>query len=531
MAGGRYRRNGGGMNQDEMYVRMLLAANGRGPRHRPLLDLSQVPSQEAQAGLMSGSLQNYTPTWGDMAGQAEGVARSIATDAPAAIYDAAEDPSLANVTNAGVRTALTFGQPGKAGLFALGGLGTALGDDLDVFGGEANATGGADPLGSSRARFDALQAKQAKGRTLTRAEREEQNSYLGILQSAATANAETEAAARAQADKAKQDEFNRSVANAESVRDQELGRVRRFSGTEVGKVFDKLGGTAPVVAGVGAGALTRAAAGPGTSLLGKVAPTVSGATAGITALNLPLAYNAFMTEPDNPERAAYGAYARELPPEHPRKQEWAVYASGLPEANPVRSTAADELYDPLKLAERGVFGAIEGGLGGFAGREAVQLLGRGYNAVTGRSAPVSGQAMMPEPVAPAPVPVPPAPPAGNGRFQSQYAGDYGTYPKLPAEVRNDIRAGYADDVAMNASTPPGRASAQNLTQMLSSMGINVNVPASRVNAINKAVKNFATQHGRMPTRDEIMSMFNDKTLAVPAAVGAGGLFAMPGDEQ
>jgi hypothetical protein len=67
--------------------------------------------------------------------------------------------------------------------------------------------------------------------------------------------------------------------------------------------------------------------------------------------------------------------------------------------------------------------------------------------------------------------------------------------------------------------------------MLTGMGVNVKVPASRVNAINKAVREFAARNGRMPSRDEIMSLFNDKTLAVPMAVGAGGLFSMPGDEQ
>jgi hypothetical protein len=360
------------MNQNDLYMQMLLAANGRGPRHRPLLDLSQPPSQEAQAGLMSGSLQNYTPTWGDYGQAAEGIARDVATDAPNAMYEAAEDPSLANVTNAGVRTALTMGKFGTGGLFALGGLGVAGARDAGMFGTEAAADDGSDPLEpSQRRRLTELQAKKK----LSRAEREEQGTYLQTLQAATTRKAEAEAKKQELGDKAKQDEFDRSVTNAEAVRDQELSRVRRFSGTEVGKVFEKMGGFAPFAAGAGAGALTRAAAGPATSLLGKMAPSLSGATAGVTALNVPLAYNAFMTEPDNPEKAAYGAYARELPPEHPRKQEWANYASGLPSQNPVREAAADELYDPAKIAERGLFGVLEGGLGGFAGGEAVQLLG------------------------------------------------------------------------------------------------------------------------------------------------------------
>lgn len=521
------------MNQNDLYMQMLLAANGRGPRHRPLLDLSQPPSQEAQAGLMSGSLQNYKPTWGDYGQAAEGIARGAVTDAPNAIYEAAEDPSLANVTNAGVRTALTMGKFGTGGLFALGGLGVAGARDAGMFGTEAAADDGAfDPLTpEQRKRLDLLTKKQdAQGGSLRKAERNELGTLREVEAGYRAKLGEAEAAKKQLADKAKQDEFNRSVTNAESVRDQELSRVRRFSDTEVGKVFEKMGGFAPVAAGAGAGALTRAAAGPATSLLGKMAPSLSGATAGVTALNVPLAYNAFMTEPDNPEKAAYRAYARELPPEHPRKQEWTNYANSpaLPDKNPVREAAADELYDPWKIAERGLFGVLEGGLGGFAGGEAVQLLGRGYNAATGRNVSASSPTTS---AVPEPAPMPPAPPAGNGRFQSQYAGDYGSYPKLPDEVRGDIRAGYADEVALNQSVPPGKSSAQELTNMLSGMGINVKVPASRVNAINKAVRDFAASNGRMPTRDEIMSLFNDKTLAVPMAVGAGGLFSMPGDEQ
>jgi hypothetical protein len=510
------------MNQNELYMQMLLAANGRGPRHRPLLDLNQPPSQEAQAGLMSGSLQNYTPTWGDYGQAAEGIARDVATDAPNAMYEAAEDPSLANVTNAGVRTALTMGKFGTGGLFALGGLGVAGARDAGLFGSEAVADDGSDPLEpSQRRRLTELQAKKK----LSRAEREEQGTYLQTLQAATTRKAEAEAKKQELGDKAKQDEFDRSVTNAEAVRDQELSRVRRFSGTEVGKVFEKMGGFAPFAAGAGAGALTRAAAGPATSLLGKMAPSLSGATAGVTALNVPLAYNAFMTEPDNPEKAAYGAYARELPPEHPRKQEWANYASGLPSQNPVREAAADELYDPAKIAERGLFGVLEGGLGGFAGGEVVNLLGRPFRSQGGRA---GGPTTSPEPL---PEPMPPGPGNGNAPAQSPFAGDYQSYPKLPQEVRDDLRGGYADSVSTTNAVPPGKSSAQELTDMLSGMGVNVKVPASRVNAINKAVREFAARNGRMPSRDEIMSLFNDKTLAVPMAVGAGGLFSMPGDEQ
>lgn len=64
------------MNEQEMYIQMLLAANGRGPRHRPLLDLNEPPSTEARAGILSGDIRNYQRTMGDYAGDVEGMARS-----------------------------------------------------------------------------------------------------------------------------------------------------------------------------------------------------------------------------------------------------------------------------------------------------------------------------------------------------------------------------------------------------------------------------------------------------------------------
>lgn len=478
---------------------------------KKLLDLSEPPSADARAGRMSGEAKNYERTWGDTGADVEAILRDIATAQPEALVKAFEEPGIDTATNAAVQTALLAGAPLKAAKAAGAGLVAAGADDLGLFGGEAEADD-MDPLGPSRDRFNELQAKQKKGRTLTRAEREEQNTYLKVIQDAQAAKIEADKAKQMAGDKAKQDEFDRSVANAESVRDQELKRVRRFSETEVGKVFDELGGLAPVVGGSGVGALTRAAVGPAA----KFSPAIAGATAGITSLNVPLAYNAFMTEPDNPDKAAYSAYARELPPEHPRKGEWEERAKAMPDANPVRTQASEELYDPLKALERAAFGAIEGGLGGQIGKEAVDLLGRGYRGITGQDVPAAGPTMSP-PGGPSQMP-----PAGLGTVPGRNSASYRTYPDLPSGARQAARDSYVADRAVAGSSPPAKATAQAIKNAFAQQGINVPVTPERIKATNAAVQKFVAATGREPSGPADWSqIFNDKTLVAALMTGAG----------
>jgi hypothetical protein len=186
----------------------------------------------------------------------------------------------------------------------------------------------------------------------------------------------------------KQAEYQRQVKMAEAARDNELSRDRRFSDTGVGKVFQAMGGLAPVAAGLLGGGLSRLATGPGKGLTGQVVkdyalPALTGTAAGFTAANAPLAYDAFYTDPDNPQKAAYQAYSRELPQGHPRKQEFGEFAKGLPDKNPVREQAGKEFYDDF--GKRLGMSAIEGGGGALLGSDSVRsvakaLLGRGRSA-------------------------------------------------------------------------------------------------------------------------------------------------------
>lgn len=311
-----------------------------------------------------------------------------------------DDPTLANATRFGIDASMAAFAPRAAagvlagGMVAAGAKDAGLGLTSSAFAGDS-----ADPLTpEQRKRFERLQKDMARYGNLSRGAREEYNSYLDIQKTAQAAKAQAEAAeriARAQAEaeaerkrkeieaqtQADKDavalqEYDRGIKRAEGARDLELSKDRRFSETEMGKVWDRAGGWGPAIVGGAAGALTRAASGGGSAFKNYAVPMGSGALAGGISNNLPLAYNAFNTEPDNPQKRAFEAYGRELPPGHPRKQEWTNYARGLPDENPVRKSASEELYDPKKLAERIFMGALEGAAGGQAGGELVRLPGR-----------------------------------------------------------------------------------------------------------------------------------------------------------
>jgi hypothetical protein len=323
----------------------------------------------------------------------------MAMEPMTAIGEAYDDPSLENVTNAGVKSALALGPfaPLKAGKAFLGtaglGFGAAGARDAGLI---PEAQADDDGLSSQlRSRLQALQKKKS----LSRAEREEQNKLLDMQAAYADRQAKMKFEAQARRDAAlvdaetakrssAQEEFDRSVGTAERARDAELSRDRRFSDTNVGKMWDKAGGWGPAAVGAALGGASRIATGGGSLMKDYGLPMILGGVGGAASNNVPLAYNAFGTEPDNPKRQAYEAYARELPPSHPRKGEWQEYARGLEKENPIREAAAKELYDPGKAAERMLFGAIEGIGGGALAADVVRWPGRvveGVAAIPGRA--------------------------------------------------------------------------------------------------------------------------------------------------
>lgn len=276
-----------------------------------------------------------------------------------AIAEAYNDPSIANVTNAGVKTAGMVGKPLAAlGLLASG-YGAAGAKDAGLFDTSARA----ETAAQARARGNAAKAE---------AEAEERRLRAKAEADRAAADTEARRAEQgilAEQKKADQAEYNAAVAKAALVRDEELKarRSKPFAETEVGKVYDKTGIATPFLAAMGLTALNRAAFGGGSKMKDYGIPLAEGTITGAAMANWPLGHEMIFQPAENPEKPAYRAYARELPPTHPRKAEWTAYAEGLPDANPAREIVSRDFYDPRKLAERSVIGAAEGFAGGLAG--------------------------------------------------------------------------------------------------------------------------------------------------------------------
>jgi hypothetical protein len=254
-----------------------------------------------------------------------------------AVGEAIFDPSLENVTNAGVQSALAVGKPyaaaGSMGLGMLEGLRRDLGATLT------------DPAFAGAK----LTRRQQREMEMKRQEEDARAAAdLKRIEAQGKANAQLEAdkmriEAEGKEKASKREEYDRAVARAEEVKAKELSRDRRFSETSMGEVYEKTGGAAPFIAAMGAGGLHRLMkAGSGTFMDKYVAPSIEGSLAAFGANMLPTYYNMRWTEPDNPEKRAFAAYSRELPEGHPRKKEYADLADKLPKVNPIRDAASDD---------------------------------------------------------------------------------------------------------------------------------------------------------------------------------------------
>lgn len=297
-----------------------------------------------------------------------------------ALGDALNEPSLANVTNAGTQSALAIGKPLAAAATLGAGYLTAGAKDLGLFDMSANAQ---QPKAQGKTRpgltpelnaeYDALDTKIKNSAFVSRADAIESRNRLKQLQditnnSVVEGNkgrqtAETDAALKRQA------EYDRAVQGADSrlAEDKQRAKDQNFYETEVGKLYKKTGVVTPGVAAFGVGALTRLAGGGTPAALGW-----GGATGGMAA-NYPLLHNTYYQDAYNPEKAAYAAYARDLPPEHPRKAEWDVYAKNLPDQNPAQKIASEQMWDPAQFAMRTGLGVAEGMLGGHLGNSAMDI--------------------------------------------------------------------------------------------------------------------------------------------------------------
>lgn len=319
------------------------------------------------------------------------------------VAEAMGDPSLPNLTNAGVQTGLTIGSPLLTGTSGALGFGLAGARDFEpsiissagaketkekrraadlkpaLF--EPATASAPDPIAEKykddptlsllhsqieAARFDAGKNYPGLNGDASRAQAAERLSQL-------QAKMAEELAKR---DSAKRDlekgNYDRQVEDAIFAREKARSRDKRFSDTEVGKVYDKLGGYAPVVAGMVPGAAFALAKGPAKTWGDALLRAGTGAGFGVGAINVPIGYDMAYSPVVNPEKEAMRAYAYNLPDGHPDKAKSEKMAAELPESNPVHSAAQDEFSDLGTMAKRSAWGALEG----FGGQELGGLMPR-----------------------------------------------------------------------------------------------------------------------------------------------------------
>lgn len=444
---------------------------------------------------------------------------------------AVDDPSLATVTNAGMQNALLLGRPVAAGVVGAVGLAEAARRDYapDILPRSAEANDPNDPLQpDQRRRYNQL---VRRGRDLREGERAELDALNRIVTEVATKRATAGLEGQEEAKRLERERFDAQTRKAIGDKAAALARDRRFSDTEVGKLFNESGGLAPYIAGAAFGGVSRLGTGPGTTTGGKiwnqyVEPGLAGALAGVGAANAPLIADGYITsEPYNPVKEAYEVYARELPEGHPEKQKAAEYAATLPSANPRRVQAQQE------LRERGASGliwpAIEGGGSGMVASQSINAAGRlGRAAVSPfRSDPPSGGPAgsqtgggttgssggpTPQPPGGQPPQIPNQPPARS---------DFSLYRDLPEGIRNDLLRAYNTERTVAGSPPAAKATADRLKSELASDGINVPITDDRIRATEKAISDFIVANKREPrTPQDFALIRNAATLALGGTV-------------
>jgi hypothetical protein len=350
---------------------------------RAMAGLDPTPEQAAYLKAIMPQKEALGDKWAKAGQELSGIPQVMR--AGTAIGKAVDEPSIPTATNAAVQTGFAAFRPGLA-LKALGsGYLAALLKEAGAFDGPSSAEAQAAKKGTApkvvmpgltpeqQSFYDAADKRLRDDDFGSPADKRQVMQQMQELRALSnkfvTDNADSDRRLREKAKGDAQEEYNRQVAGAEAARDKELGRDRRFADTVPGKVWSETGGL---------GVINRAAYGSG-----KLLPAMGeGAAAGAAAYQIPLAYDAFGTPVENPQKRAYEAYARELPPDHPRRQEWMDYAAKLPTANPLREAASSELYDPVKAVERSVAGGIEGGLGAALGYGGTHAVARPINAVS-----------------------------------------------------------------------------------------------------------------------------------------------------
>lgn len=199
-----------------------------------------------------------------------------------------------------------------------------------------------------------------------------------------------------------------------------------------------------------------------------------------------------------------------------------------PEGSPERAAAERALGTLEGFASTVAKGAIPAALGGFTGAHfplvpaarapTARTNALAQNVAEVRQGPSQGYSR----------PVPPndgGPPAGPG--DNSLGPPQGPPTNVPYQsVRPGVRDAYRDSVLDAGGPLNPQSAAANMSALADDSGIRltgVNLP-SRIQNTNQAIAAFVQQNGRLPTSRGEWEQFiwnNRRTLAVPAAIGAG----------
>ena len=498
-----------------------------------------------------------------------------------AVGEAITDPTLANVTNAGVQTGTALmpvargaGAALTAGSAALG-YGEAARRDF-AQPAAANAQGAERDLGAMVKGDPQLEAMHAEMKRLDGAGKADVQGRSKVESDRIRQEARDQAAVvrkdilKILSDKAATEEgkkladYNAAVARAEQVRADELRRDKKFYDSNLGHVWEKTGAATPLAAAAGlTGVAQLAKRAVGSSLTPKEATTL-GLGAAIPASNYPLLADGYLDTPaDNPVKRAEEAYAYELPAGHPKKAEAEARAAKMDRDNPIRKAAQEDFLNPIGMAGRTVIGIAEGYGGGHLGKFGADLLAKGPGyaaeglaAMPGRMwrsasdafakgrAPAGPGAGGGGPSTGSQPPQGPSPPNG-GPAQPYVEYDQTSHGPVAQQVLRDLLAG-AQNSKSSPLSQPGFVDnlANRVRGNLTSRGVDVDPAVVNSRAAGTAGELAdreallrATGSGYTLTspkiREQVISQATgkDHTLAVPATAGAGlAAYGMTGGE-
>lgn len=442
-----------------------------------------------------------------------------------ALAEAALKPSIPTATNAAFQTGLALMQPLKAAGALGAGYAAGAASDAGMFDMQAQAAPKKQttfPNGFTAEQLQSIADRTGMDvQTLGGLTKRRIND---LIQSTAAASGAAAIEAQSAEKRAQREEYDRAVKMAEAARDKELARYPKdFKDTNIGQIYEQTGGYAPFIAAAGLGALSRAATGPGKSAAGKVAynyalPFAEGAAGGFAAVNAPYLYDMGLQPKDNPERAAFLAYARDLPAGHPRKQEAEEYARKLPELNPRYTGAMNDFF--AHAPERAAMAGVEG-IAGVAGANAVRMLGRPFQR-DGVAATGSGQPAAPTgPTGGFPPGAGPRRGRGNqGQGPGATPGPIGPQGPGPnAGASKNLLTAERDLIRQAAYSRPGLTPQDVIAANPSLAGKDAQIQAY-INRVEQALT--ATGKRNRSAAAKVVENIQGSNLAVPLAIGAGG---------